>query len=359
MGACEAAHSSGQARWRPASCRRARACQRPEVYPEHRLAVAGDSCGSAAALEATIVSICGAGMARSIASTMRFMRSAAKPPRARPARPPRSLTARASRGRKRGPAIDPTGYDAGKKIKGKKWHILVDTQGLLMHAIVHAAGILDRDGWALLRATLFGAFPFLIKLYADGDQQGPEFQSAIKRILARVHIEIVKRSGQATGFAALPSAGSSNAYSPGPAAADDGPRTGNASTTRRSPQSVSCCEDYPIPHDVLGQTLRDDAGRKRGRSARPTNPAAPLSESPNHEYLSDSEGRPLFRVGDSGHRGGGLGVRQGGEAQIYFLTARHRDRVGVAEPQFRECEVGSSVAIQKRRRSLRSRLIQQ
>ena len=101
---------------------------------------------------------------------------------------------------KRGPAIDPTGYDAGKKIKGKKRHILVDTQGLLMHAIVHAADIQDRDGGALLMASLFGAFPFLIKLYADGGYQGPEFQSAMKRILARVNVEIVKRSDQATGF---------------------------------------------------------------------------------------------------------------------------------------------------------------
>ena len=105
---------------------------------------------------------------------------------------------------KRGSAIDPSGYDAGKKIKGKKRHILVDTQGLLMHAIVHAADVQDRDGGALLMASLFGAFPFLIKLYADGGYQGPEFQSAMKRILARAHVEIVKRSGQATGFIALP-----------------------------------------------------------------------------------------------------------------------------------------------------------
>ena len=73
---------------------------------------------------------------------------------------------------KRGPAIDSSGYDAGKKIKGKKRHILVDTQGLLMHAIVHAADVQDRDGGALLMASLFGAFPFLIKLYADGGYQG-------------------------------------------------------------------------------------------------------------------------------------------------------------------------------------------
>ena len=60
----------------------------------------------------------------------------------------------------RGVCIDPPGYDAGKKIKGKKRHVLVDTQGLLMHAIVHSADIQDRDGGALLMASLLGAFPF-------------------------------------------------------------------------------------------------------------------------------------------------------------------------------------------------------
>jgi Transposase DDE domain len=49
----------------------------------------------------------------------------------------------------RGACIDPAGYDPGKKIMGKKRHILVDTQGLLMHAIVHAADIQDRDGGAM------------------------------------------------------------------------------------------------------------------------------------------------------------------------------------------------------------------
>ena len=50
-----------------------------------------------------------------------------------------------------------------------------------MHAIVHGADIQDRDGGALLMATLFGAFPFLLKLYADGGYQGAEFQAAAQR----------------------------------------------------------------------------------------------------------------------------------------------------------------------------------
>ena len=87
---------------------------------------------------------------------------------------------------------------------GKKRHILVDTQGLLMHAIVHAADIQDRDGGAMLMATLFGAFPFLTRLFADGGYQGSRFRSAIARILPRVTVEIVKRSDQVKGFAVLP-----------------------------------------------------------------------------------------------------------------------------------------------------------
>ena len=92
--------------------------------------------------------------------------------------------------RKRGACIDPAGYDAGKKIMGKKRHILVDTQGLLMHATVHAADIQDRDGGAALMATLFGAFPFLTRLFADGGYRGPQFQAAIGRTLARVKVDI-------------------------------------------------------------------------------------------------------------------------------------------------------------------------
>ena len=51
--------------------------------------------------------------------------------------------------------IDPHGFDAGKLIKGKKRHILVDTLGLLLHAIIHAADIQDRDESTLRESQLF------------------------------------------------------------------------------------------------------------------------------------------------------------------------------------------------------------
>ena len=62
----------------------------------------------------------------------------------------------------------------------------------------------DRDGGILLLWTLFGLFPFLKKLFADGGYQGPQFQKALARILPELQSEIVKRSDQVKGFAVLP-----------------------------------------------------------------------------------------------------------------------------------------------------------
>jgi transposase len=73
-----------------------------------------------------------------------------------------------------------------------------------MHAIVHPADIQDRDGGGLVMATLFGLYPFLLKVYADGGYQGPMFQSAVKVAIANLNVEIVKRSDQAKGFVVLP-----------------------------------------------------------------------------------------------------------------------------------------------------------
>lgn len=75
---------------------------------------------------------------------------------------------------------------------------------MLLHAIVHAADLQDRDGGVLLMATVFGLFPFLRKLYADGGYQGPVFQSALARTLRQIDLQIVKRSDRAQGFEVLP-----------------------------------------------------------------------------------------------------------------------------------------------------------
>jgi hypothetical protein len=54
----------------------------------------------------------------------------------------------------------------------------------MVHAVVHATDIQDRDGGALVMATLFGLFPCLGKLYADGGYQGGKFQAAVKRVMS-------------------------------------------------------------------------------------------------------------------------------------------------------------------------------
>ena len=70
--------------------------------------------------------------------------------------------------------------------------------------MVHPADIQDRDGGILLLSTLFGLFPFLKKLFADGGYQGPQFKKALAKLWPELGVEIVKRSDQAKGFAILP-----------------------------------------------------------------------------------------------------------------------------------------------------------
>ena len=62
-----------------------------------------------------------------------------------------------------------------------------------MHAILQAADIQDRDGGVLVMATLFGLYPFLLKLYADAGYPGPKFQQSLARACREVNVEIVRR----------------------------------------------------------------------------------------------------------------------------------------------------------------------
>ena len=91
-----------------------------------------------------------------------------------------------------------------RRSRGKKRHFLVDTLGLLLHAIVHPADVQDRDGGILVMSTLFGMFPFLKKLFADGGYQGPQFEKALAKVLPHLNVEIVKRSDRVKGFVVLP-----------------------------------------------------------------------------------------------------------------------------------------------------------
>ncbi len=81
---------------------------------------------------------------------------------------------------------------------------MVDTQGLLIHAVVHTADIQDRDGGVMALSTMFGLYPFLVKVFADGGYQGAKFRDAMKQVMPELSIEIVKRSDAANGFEVLP-----------------------------------------------------------------------------------------------------------------------------------------------------------
>jgi putative transposase len=87
------------------------------------------------------------------------------------------------------------GYDAGKKVMGRKRHILVDTLGLILHVVVHPASIQDRDGAKLVLPILRNKFGWLRCVFADGGYSG-ELVSWCRKLLPRrgLRLEIVKRS---------------------------------------------------------------------------------------------------------------------------------------------------------------------
>src|SRR5215210_8887328 len=101
--------------------------------------------------------------------------------------------------RKRGNHIDPVGYDAAKKVKGKKRHLIVDTLGLMPGLDVTPADVQDRDGFLPLLTRVRRVFVFLERLLADGAYSGTETAAVAKRT-GKVVLEIVKRSDAAKGF---------------------------------------------------------------------------------------------------------------------------------------------------------------
>jgi len=97
----------------------------------------------------------------------------------------------------------PRGYDAGKKIKGRKRHIVTDTEGHLVGLVVHEADVQDRDGAVLVLRSIRHLYPWLRHIFADGGYAGDKLRDAL-RGLGDWSIEIVKRSDDAKGFVVLP-----------------------------------------------------------------------------------------------------------------------------------------------------------
>jgi putative transposase len=91
---------------------------------------------------------------------------------------------------------------AGKKVSGRKRHILVDTLGLLLTVVVHAASIQDRDGAKLVFEKARGLFPRLKLVWADGGYAG-QLVGWVQPTCGWL-LEIVKRNADMIGFQVLP-----------------------------------------------------------------------------------------------------------------------------------------------------------
>lgn len=97
-----------------------------------------------------------------------------------------------------------TGYDAGKKIQGRKRHLLVDTSGLLRQVVVTAADVDDRDGLQQVLSRLGASgVARLRKLWADGGYQGEAIRTwvADRKKTHKIDLEVVAKQGP--GFTLL------------------------------------------------------------------------------------------------------------------------------------------------------------
>ena len=93
----------------------------------------------------------------------------------------------------------PRGFDAGKKIKGRKRHALVDTDGRGLTLQVHPASVQDRDGAVPLLQASRGSFPFIQRVFADTAYAAEPVANA-----TRVVVEIVRKLPDQVGFTILP-----------------------------------------------------------------------------------------------------------------------------------------------------------
>lgn len=96
------------------------------------------------------------------------------------------------------------GYDAAKKIKGRKRHLLVDTLGLILGIKATPASATERDGAELMLKETLPWFQQLKKMWVDGGYSGPEFAGKVGEMRPGLEVEVVKRSDDVKGFKVLP-----------------------------------------------------------------------------------------------------------------------------------------------------------
>ena len=95
------------------------------------------------------------------------------------------------------------GYDATKRIKGRKRHLLVDTLGLVLGVKVTSADTPEREGAQALLGQVLVWLSWLRLIWVDGGYTGDAFSQWVKRLRPNLEIQVVKRSDTARGFKVL------------------------------------------------------------------------------------------------------------------------------------------------------------
>jgi len=98
----------------------------------------------------------------------------------------------------------PVGYDAGKRIRGRKRHLLVDTLGLVLGVVVTPADTTERDGAKAVLRRVLRWLIWLRLLWADGGYTGAAFANWVKARRRTLAVQVVKRSDAVRGFKVLP-----------------------------------------------------------------------------------------------------------------------------------------------------------
>jgi transposase len=96
------------------------------------------------------------------------------------------------------------GYDAGKKIKGRKRHLLVDTLGLVLGVVVTPADCPERAGAQQVLQQVGDWFKGLRRLWVDGGYTGEAFAQWVRDHWPKLEVEVVERSDTNAGFTVLP-----------------------------------------------------------------------------------------------------------------------------------------------------------
>jgi putative transposase len=97
------------------------------------------------------------------------------------------------------------GYDAGKKVKGRKRHLIVDSFGFILALVITPAAVQDRDGGRQVIAMLLSMYARIQVIWADGGYSGGLVQWVKQlRPFGKLRLEIVRRLGGTKGFKVLP-----------------------------------------------------------------------------------------------------------------------------------------------------------